>query len=203
MKKTNYLALFFDLISDTIAGAERSFLDLLSALVPYCVPIIPAYLTFYHTQNEMGFPVWVAWTAAFVTETLGLASVATAIKFWKHNQRYSDKKNQAPFWLAVAVYVFYLTIVLSVNVILEEVAGTRSAAVIWAIGLFCLLSFPAAVLISIRAQHTEIMAEVEERKEERRQARRPIVRPTFASDTKGEQLKLEGRDAHGSRFRRP
>ena len=63
--KKNYLALFFDLISETIAGAERSFLDLLSALVPYCVPVIPAYLTYFHTQNEMGFPVWVAWCSAF------------------------------------------------------------------------------------------------------------------------------------------
>jgi len=209
VKKTNYLALFFDLISETIAGAERSFLDLLSALVPYCVPVIPAYLTYYHTINEMQFPSWVAWTAAFVTESLGLASVATAIKFWKHNQRYKNGANRAPFWLAVGTYVFYLVIVLSVNVLLEEVTGKRSPAVIWSIGLFCLLSFPAAVLISIRAQHTEILAEVEERKEERRQAkdnerqsRAPAsLRPAYNSDTKGEKLQ-EGMSDTETKFRK-
>ena len=193
-RKTNYLALVFDFISDTIVGAERSFLDLLSALVPYCVPVIPAYLTFYHTQTEMQFPVWVAWTAAFVCEALGLASVATAIKFWRHNLRYTDRKNQAPFWLAVGTYVFYLIVILTVNVLLEEVAGKRSPVVILAIGLFCLLSFPAAVLISIRAQHTDILAEVEERKQERQQAREReqqtrILRPAYNNDTETVQEK--------------
>ena len=182
MKGNNQLSNIFETISATINGAEKSFLDLLSALVPWAVPVIPAYLTVYHTQHEMGFPVWVAFTAGFVTEVLGIASVSTSIKFYRHNLKYKDSRNHAPFWLAVGTYAFYLVIVLTVNVLLEFVAGSRSTAVIIAIGLFSLLSLPSAVLISIRAQHAEILGEVEERKEERKASRLQPVR-AFGKDT--------------------
>ena len=178
--KGNKLSNVFETISETINGAEKSFLDLLSALVPQAVPVIPAYLTVYHTQNEMGFPAWVAFTAGFVTEVLGIASVATAIKFYRHNLKYKDNKNHAPFRLAIGTYVFYLVIILTVNVLLEFVAGTRSTAVIIAIGLFSLLSLPSAVLISIRAQHAEILGEVEERKEERKAGKVQTLQPARA-----------------------
>lgn len=166
--KQNKLARFFETITEVINGAEKSFLDLLSALVPWAVPIIPAYLTVYHTMHEMDFPGWVAYTAGFVTEVLGIASVSTAIKFYRHNLKYKDSKNHAPFLLAIGTYIFYLVIVLTVNVLLEFVSGTRSTSVIIAIGLFSLLSLPSAVLISIRAQHAEILGEVFEKREERK-----------------------------------
>lgn len=155
--KKNLLASFFEFLSETIMGAEKSFLDLLSALVPYAVPIIPAYLTFYHTWQMMNFPQWVAWTAAFVVEALGLASVSTAIRFYQHNRNYKLDKNKAPFWLAVVVYLFYIIVVLTTNVILEVVAGQRGAWIIAAIGLFSLLSVPSGVLISIRTQFAEML----------------------------------------------
>ena len=157
--KFNPLAAFFQLVSNTINGAEKALLDFLSALVPWAVPVIPAYLTFYHTQNQMGFPEWVAWTAAFVVEALGLSSVATAIRFYRNNQRYKDPKNHAPFKLAVSIYVFYIVVVLVVNVILEWVAGARTGWIILAIALFSLLSFPSGVLISIRTQYAEMLEE--------------------------------------------
>ena len=199
MKSNNKLSNVFETISETINGAEKSFLDLLSALVPWAVPVIPAYLTVYHTQHEMGFPVWVAFTAGFVTEVLGIASVSTSIKFYRHNLKYKDSKNHAPFWLALGTYVFYLVIVLTVNVLLEFVEGTRSASVIIAIGLFSLLSLPSAVLISIRAQHTEILSEVIERREERK-TQRVQLEPmrTFGKDTP--LMKLEDKP-QGKTFR--
>ena len=192
MKSNNKLSNIFETISETINGAEKSFLDLLSALVPWAVPVIPAYLTVYHTQNEMGFPSWVAFTAGFVTEVLGIASVATAIKFYRHNLKYKDNKNHAPFLLAIGTYVFYLVIILTVNVLLEFVAGSRSTAVIIAIGLFSLLSLPSAVLISIRAQHTEILGEVEERKEERKAGRVQSLQTARAFGKEVPIVELEG-----------
>ena len=67
----------FEFLAKVLNGMERGIIDFISAFVPYAVPIIPAYLTFYHTRDMMDFPAWVAWTAAFVVEALGLASVAT------------------------------------------------------------------------------------------------------------------------------
>jgi len=159
----SWLGIFFEWLTFTLTGAERGFLDLLSVAVPYAVPIIPAYLTYYHTVEQMNFPPWVAWTAAFVVEVLGLTSVSTAIRFYRHNQKYKKSDNKAPFWLALGVYIFYIIIVLVVNVILEKIAGVRNGWVIFAIALFSLLSFPSGVLISIRTQYAEMLEDITDR----------------------------------------
>lgn len=174
---SNILGVVFQFIADLVNGAEKSFLDLLSALVPYCVPVIPAYLTFYHVQKEMGFPVWVAWTAAFVVETLGMASVSTAIRFWYHNQKYKKSDNKAPFILAISVYAFYIVVVIMVNVILEAVSGERSPSVILTIALFTLLSVPSGVLISIRAQYSEVLDGIDKRYHNRQGNNNPQPQP--------------------------
>lgn len=155
----NILDKFFRFISSVLNGAEKSLLDFLSVFVPYCVPIIPASLTYNHTINQMDFSPFIAWTAAFVVEVLGLTSVATAVRFYRYNLRYTKEANKAPFKLAVLVYIFYITIVLLVNVVLEIVAGQRSGWVILSIALFSLLSFPSSVLVSIRYQFSEMLEE--------------------------------------------
>lgn len=161
----------FEWLAKLLNGMERGIIDFISAFVPYAVPIIPAYLTFYHTQDMMGFPVWVAWTAAFVVEALGLASVATVVRFYLHNKRYKSEQNKAPFWIAFGVYVCYIVIVIVTNVILEIVADTRGGWIITAIGLFSLLSFPSGLLISIRTQYSEMLEIKAESKAQAQQAK--------------------------------
>lgn len=230
-RNTNFLADGFEFISEVINSAERSFLDLLSALVPYAVPIIPAYLTFDHVHNMMGFEIWVAWTAAFVTEVLGITSVSTAIRFYRHNAIYAaaaqaaasqpaaqDKKkikvsapavkkskaakNKAPFGLAIFTYVFYLAIVLSVNVLLLIESQSKTSAVIWAIGLFSLLSVPSGILISIRSQFGEMLEEKKEQQEARRAARYPQqLGRSFARDLDLDGL--EEAERATANFRKP
>lgn len=160
---TKLLAGLFQFVADNFNNAEKAFLDLLSALVPYAVPIIPAYLTYYHTLNEMQFPQWVAWTSAFVVEALGLASVSTAIRFWAHNRRYKDVKNKAPLNVAISVYAFYVIIIITVNVIFEIMTKSRNGWTIFAIALFSLLSFPSGVLISVRRMHSDILDTIHHR----------------------------------------
>jgi hypothetical protein len=181
---------FFGGIADFLESIERSVIDILSAFVPYCVPVIPAYLTYYHTQNMMGFPAWVAATAAFVVETLGMASVSTAIKFWRNNLLYKSEQNKAPFKLAAGVYAFYIVIVLVVNVVLEKVAGTRNGWVIFSIALFSLLSFPSGVLIAIRAQFREILDARHKPKTEVKNEPTVERRPKHASDYRDKIIAL-------------
>lgn len=205
-QQKNFLASLFDFISDTLNGAERSILDLVSIFVPWAVPVIPAYLTYWHTLDMMQFPEWVAWTASFVVEALGITAVSTAIRFWRNNTLYKSQQEKAPFWLAVGVYVFYIAVVLTVNVLLEVTAGERSGTVILAIGLFSLLSFPSGVLISIRAQFREQLEERHERSQERRQARqgyRPrwTPQPAMSAETDGPGS-LEEQPQRGGTFRR-
>lgn len=204
--KTNMLEKIFRTLSDTINGAERSLLDLLSAIVPYTTASIPAYLTYTHTYEYMDFPVNIAWLAAFTVEVLGVTAVSTSIRFWQWNTTHSNKADRAPFVLAVSTYLFYIVVVLSVNVILEVYAGVRAPAVIWAIGLFSLLSIPSGVLISVRAQFGEMLEDkrlkAEQRRQERQQIRRPWTpQPAMNADTDGPGT-LEEQPQRGGLFRR-
>lgn len=159
----NILNFIFRLLSDLINDAEKSFQDFLMAIVPYAVPIIPAYLTIDHVERYMDFPRWVAYTAGFVVEAFGITAITTAIKFYYHNQKYSKQDNKAPFWPALGAYVFYVVVVILVNVILEAVSGSRSGWVILTIALFTLLSVPSGVLIAIRAQYSQVLEGIEAR----------------------------------------
>lgn len=172
----NILINLFTAFSNTVNGAERSVLDALSAIVPYTTASIPAYLTFTHSRDYMGFSELIAGLASFTVEVLGVTAVSTAIRFWQWNNNHSNKAERAPFWLAVGTYAFYILVVLSVNVILEVYAGKHAPAVIWAIGLFSLLSIPSGVLISIRAQFGEMLEDKREKLEKRRQEREEVKR---------------------------
>ena len=199
--KTNILEKIFGWISDTINGGERAVLDALSAIVPYTTASIPAYLTFTHTLVNMNFPVNVAFLAAFTVEVLGVTSVSTAIRFYQWNKNHKNDAEKAPFWLAVITYVFYIIITLSVNVILEIYAATRAPAVIWAIGLFSLLSLPSGVLISIRAQFGEMLEDKREKAEQRKTERQGQRKPTlvYNKDLKMPEL-AEADRKNGGKF---
>ncbi len=202
--KTNLLEKIFRWISDTINGGERAILDALSAIVPYTTASIPAYLTYTHTLKQMDFPANIARLAAFTVEVLGVTAVSTAIRFWQWNKTHTQEKDRAPFWLSVSTYGFYILITLSVNVILEIYARQRDPAVIWAIGLFSLLSIPSGVLISIRAQFGEMLEtkkeQAEARHNERKQHAPGGLTPAYNSDT--DQAKLEEQPKAGGKFRR-
>jgi len=114
----NFLVRIFEWLSASINGGERAIIDLASAVVPYMVPIIPAYLMYDHAMNHMGFEPWIAKTAGVVVELLGLASVSTAVRFFLYNRRFkkdakNENPNKAPFKQAMAIYASYVVIVYS------------------------------------------------------------------------------------------
>lgn len=186
---------FFDVITNFVNGIEDSLINFISVVILWMIPIVPAYLTYNHSVVDLGFPTWVAWTTACVVEFLGLASMRTSIKFFEHNKRYSSDVRQAPFWGAVATYVFYIVVVLSVNVLLDW--GKVEGRHIWAIALFSLLSVPGGYLISARAQHTELLRQIEDERRKSSASRTakkeappaPQVR-VFASSKKQELIDL-------------
>lgn len=152
---------FIDLLkrlTQIINSAEDTVITFVSVVVPWLVPVVPAYLTYNHVHNptELNFPVWVSFTVGIVVEALGLSSMYTTFQFANHNRRYKDSKNHSPVWIAIATYVFYLATILIVNVVLD-VQNNLNTGHIWAIALLSLLSVPAGVLISVRAQHTELV----------------------------------------------
>lgn len=169
---------------------EKILFDLLSVLVPFATPVMPAYLTYIHVRSELGFPDLIAKIASFVVEALGLVSVATAIRFWRYNLKYKKVENKAPFKWALGVYLTYILIVVLTNVVLEIVApNPRSGLKIFAIALFSLLSFPSGVLYAIRIQFSDMLTEKAEGKAKGNKGNSE-KKQKFASDYKSEMLKL-------------
>jgi len=195
----NFLVRIFEWLSASINGGERAIIDLVSAVIPYLVPVIPAWLMYYHADNDMGFDQWIAITAGVVVELLGLASVATAVRFFLYNRRFKkDAKNpnpnQAPFKAAMAVYGFYVVIVMLVNVIMEatsETGSSRSGWTILAIALFSLLSFPSGLLVALRTGFAEMLEEKESARSNNQNNNTPKpAKKVNASDKKSEILQL-------------
>jgi len=156
----------FDQINSIIRNVEGSIVNLLSGIVPWFAPIPAAYMSYVHMTKLLEFPSLVAGPVAAVIEVLGFATVSTILSFWSYNKRYSDEKKQAPVGLVVFAFVFYLGIVLVMNVIIEATVGTEmfKGAVIVVRALLTLMSIPAALVLAVRTQHQEVLNDGEEQK---------------------------------------
>lgn len=144
----------FDRINDWIQSVEFSLVNLVSTVAPWLAPLAPAYLSYYHMRDYLLFPNWVALSIAGVVEMLGLSTISTSLMFWNHNRRYSADKNKVPISVPVFSFLFYLGIVMTVNVMLE--VSQTGTAVVLAKALLTLLTVPAAVTLAVRSMHREI-----------------------------------------------
>lgn len=160
-KKTVQKENIFDRATQWINQFEDSFVNFVSVIIPWGVPLIPAVILFDHLIKA-GWRPWVAFIAAAVVEGLGLATVNTYFRFERHNKRYKDQKNKMPVWVVVVAYAWYLAIVLFVNVVFDIVAGVDWTRIV-AITAFSTLSLPASALISVRGMHSEWKSEHERR----------------------------------------
>lgn len=167
---------FFDKVNNIIRGSEASLVNLLSALAPWLAPLAPAYLTWSHMSSDLDYPKSVALAVAAVVEVLGLAAISTTLDFWSHNRRYTSEERQAPVWLAIASFVFYLSVVITVNVLLDAskahwLAMEPERVEVIANGLLTTLSIPAAVILAARTQHSRLLSQISEDRRERQMAR--------------------------------
>jgi hypothetical protein len=161
MTRKEHKEKFFDRATRWVNDFEGSFINFVSVFLPWLVTLIPATILYDHLI-EIGWRSWVAFIAATVVEGLGLATVNTFFRFQKHNQRYKDQKNKMPAWLVVVVYLWYLVIVLFVNVVFDIVSGVAWTEIV-AVTAFSTLSIPASVLIAVRGMFSEWKGEHERR----------------------------------------
>ena len=153
----------FDRANDFVRNSESSLVNLLSAIAPWGAPLAPAYMSFSGMQAHLSYPWGVALVIAGVIEILGLATVHTTVLFWRHNRRYTKEYRQMPTLLAGGMFLLYLVIVLTVNVVLEWPTQWIYTPIL-ARGLLSLLAVPAAVTMAVRTQHTELLNEMREAK---------------------------------------
>lgn len=160
-KKKEHKENFFDRATRWLNGFEDSFVNFISIVIPWGVPLIPATILYDHLIAS-DWRWLTSFVAAAVVEGLGLATVNTYFRFERHNKRYKDQKNKMPVWVVVVAYAWYLAIILFVNVVFDIVAGVDWTRVV-AITAFSTLSLPASALISVRGMHSEWKSEHERR----------------------------------------
>lgn len=183
----------FNRFTNALLQVQNDIVRMICALLPWLVPLVPAYITFSHARNEMGYALWISVVMGIVVEGLGLASLVIFFQFWSHNRKYKTKENQMPLWIPIFTYVFYLTVVLSLNVILDYVAGEQITK-IWVVALFSTLSIPAGMLLSVQVVHTEwntnhnmLLAERKQERKERLQNKSEPILQISAETTNSAQ----------------
>lgn len=154
----------FDRINGWIHNVEFSVVNLVSTIAPWLAPLAPAYLSYNHMLNILHFPVEIAISIALVVEMLGLSTISTSLMFWNHNRRYSADKNKVPVIIPIFSFLFYLAIVLTVNVMLE--INQTGSAIVWSKAFLTLLTIPAAVTLAVRAMHKEVQEGLKKPKKE-------------------------------------
>jgi uncharacterized membrane protein YidH (DUF202 family) len=158
---------FFDRLVEKMDKGELSFVTAVSKIIPLLVPLIPAYVSYQHVISELQFHPFFAFAYGAVVEGLGYAAIYKAVQFWEENRHYTKATNKLPIWLPITIYVLYMIVILSVNVMLDAVRGVEMHKV-WATGLISVLSLPAGLLLAISALHTERTIQKNTEREERK-----------------------------------
>lgn len=152
---------FFDKLNTWMENIEGSFITFVTTLIPWLAPALPAYLTYMHLVEMIGVPVIVAGAMAATVEFLGLAAVSTAFQYMRHNKLNKAEKNKVSLAFPVGAYLFYLIVIVTVNV-LSEVPFPDWAHVwvrVLTIALLTLISAPAFIVAVSRQQARDIEAQ--------------------------------------------
>jgi len=151
-------------------AVESVLIDAIAATSPWLAPVIPAFMCWQSMVTHLAFPAWVALAGAGVVELLGLATVTTTMQFWDYNNTRRLMDQTAPVYLAAGTALFYLTVVLTVNVMMDDSPTSYKIAK----ALLSSLSICAAVTLAIRSQHSRRLASIEQQRKERREARQVL-----------------------------
>jgi hypothetical protein len=167
MNRSEILNKLVDTIFDFLSSVIGNFA---SNIVPLLAGILPAYLTWTHIVNVLGFPNWVGLAGAGVIEFIGLGAGNELMKVWNHNRRYRDKTNQMPMFAPFLTAFWYVAIMVAFNVILEA----QPNSVFWkivSIALFATLAIPAYTLVAGKTLRMEWKNERTQNLAERRDNR--------------------------------
>ena len=90
-------------IEGFVDSVESTAVDLVARLSPWLAPLPTAYLTATATVKHLNWPELVGAIAGVVVESLGLASVSTALELREYNAEKRRSDPVVPFKLAVTL----------------------------------------------------------------------------------------------------
>jgi hypothetical protein len=155
----------FERINAAIEDAESSIITLATTLIPWLAPLLPAYLTYSHLTAEIQINPIISGAMAVTVELLGLSAVSTAFSAMRHNKVHRAEKRRVSLAFPVGAYLFYIAVVIIVNVVLALPLAETARPYIHAtvLALLTLISAPAFVIAVARQEQREINKEWQER----------------------------------------
>lgn len=135
--------------------AEKTFVGNLASTIPWIAPLVPAWFAFENSiaENKLNLPPVVGIIIATSIEGLGIGIVTTALELWDWNDRHKDQKITAPLYISAGTVVFYMAIVIAVNVGLDLDWSEWIVKII-----LSMLSIPAVITLALRSQHSRRIA---------------------------------------------
>lgn len=152
---------------------EKNTIKVVAKLSPWLAPLPSAYFVARSAMVHLALPLPVAVVVAAIIETLGLATVHTALWAYDWNTHKRKTDPSAPVVLAVALGAVYVVVTLGLVVALE-VAPFLST---YAPALFPALAVVGALNLALISRQEQREAEVKAQKveaRERRKARRQV-----------------------------
>lgn len=146
-----------------IEAMEKTLVNNVAATVPWAAPVPSAYMIWDHAVKILGWDVWVAWVLAVAVEGLGVSVASTAFDLWNWNDQNKDQEQKSSLRIAIGTVIFYLFIVIVVNVLLE----LKFPSWIAKAGI-SMLSIPAVVTLALRSQHTRRVEQAVKNEEQKR-----------------------------------
>lgn len=154
MDDENKLTAFRDFFS------EGNLINVIVRIAPYGASFIPANFTYKNSQTYLGANLYEAWVYAGVVELLGISTVHMTMKLVeeaRQNNRVAREKGReetADYKQAAltgVMAVFYLTVVILVNVLLDlgHVDLAHDWQIIAARALLSTITVPAAITLSM------------------------------------------------------
>lgn len=164
-----------DNLNKGVMSIERSIVNLIASIIPWLAPVAPAIMTYKNLTDRIGFGNFSAVIVALVVEFLGLSTGSTAIMLWRHNSRYSNEKYHLPTWMPLASFIFYLLLVMSLNVFVEYMSVDypeyTAYTEIFSKALLVLLSVPAFAVLVTRSLYSRTVEAIEQRYARRKKSR--------------------------------
>lgn len=144
--------------------SEQNLIDNIARFVPWLAPGIPASFAYANSLGHLTDKWYFALLIALTVEFLGLATIHTALSLFEYNKANRKNQKQAELLIMVGMALFYLIVVIIVNIILDLEVINKT---IIAKALLSLISIPAAVTLSIRQLHKTRLANEAEHKAEK------------------------------------
>lgn len=139
MGNNNWLANFFNNAGEVFEKFNPAAFRFLAAFLPYLTPVPVAWVSQMNATQFLGFPPQVSFIFVFGLEGIGLWFTALFVDSVVSAIRSQNRKAWITvFMFAVAVGV-YITVLVNINVIIEQSSGQNNPAYSRVITLLCFL----------------------------------------------------------------